>query len=122
MPKQSVILATVAAMAICVAQAATSEARAQGQAPAALTGQVSSQAEGAMEGVVVSAKKAGSTITISVVSDKDGRYAFPASKLEPGQYGLSGSRCCPGARPGDAVHPFCRNTWQRPIQVHKQRL
>ena len=88
MAKRSVILATVAAMAICVAQAATSEARAQGQAPAALTGQVSSQAEGAMEGVVVSAKKAGSTITISVVSDKDGRYAFPASKLEPGQYAL----------------------------------
>ena len=41
-----------------------------------------------MEGVLVSAKKAGSTITITVVSDKDGRYSFPASKLEPGQYAL----------------------------------
>lgn len=39
-----------------------------------------------MEGVLVSAKKAGSTIT--VVSDKDGRFSFPAAKLEPGQYGL----------------------------------
>ena len=41
-----------------------------------------------MEGVLVSAKKAGSTITITVVSDKDGRFSFPASKLEPGQYAL----------------------------------
>ena len=54
----------------------------------ALTGQVTSAEEGAMEGVLVSAKKAGSTITITVVSDRDGRFSFPASKLEPGQYAL----------------------------------
>ena len=54
----------------------------------ALSGQVTSAEEGAMEGVLVSAKKAGSTITITVVSDKDGRYSFPASKIEPGQYAL----------------------------------
>ena len=54
----------------------------------ALSGQVTSAEEGAMEGVLVSAKKAGSTITITVVSDRDGRYSFPASKLEPGQYAL----------------------------------
>ena len=41
-----------------------------------------------MEGVLVSAKKAGSTITITVVSDAQGRYSFPAGKLEPGQYAL----------------------------------
>ena len=41
-----------------------------------------------MEGVLVSAKKAGSTVTITVVSDKDGRFSFPASKIEPGQYAL----------------------------------
>src|SRR5882724_10760390 len=54
----------------------------------ALSGQVTSTAEGAMEGVLVSAKKAGSTITITVVSDRDGRFSFPASKIEPGQYAL----------------------------------
>ena len=54
----------------------------------ALSGQVTSAEEGAMEGVLVSAKKAGSTITITVVSDDEGRYSFPASKLEPGQYAL----------------------------------
>ena len=58
------------------------------EAPAALTGQVTSAEEGQMEGVLVSAKKAGSTITITVVSDSQGRYRFPASKLEPGQHAL----------------------------------
>ena len=58
-------------------------------AQTALTGHVTSAEEGAMEGVLVSAKKAGSTITITVVSDAQGRYSFPAGKLEPGQYALS---------------------------------
>src|SRR3569623_132790 len=54
----------------------------------ALSGQVTSTEEGVMEGVLVSAKRAGSTITVTVVSDKDGRYSFPANRLEPGQYSL----------------------------------
>jgi hypothetical protein len=41
-----------------------------------------------MEGVVVSAKKAGSTITVSVVTDEKGRYTFPAERLGPGHYTL----------------------------------
>src|SRR6476660_6385854 len=61
---------------------------AQAQTPAALTGQVSSGEEGPMEGVLISAKKAGSTVTITVVSDAQGNYSFPAAKLEPGQYSL----------------------------------
>src|SRR5262245_60130143 len=59
------------------------------QAQAALTGLVSSSEEGAMEGVLVSAKKEGSTITTTVVSDAQGRYSFPAERLEPGKYTLS---------------------------------
>src|SRR6516162_4765342 len=55
----------------------------------ALTGQVSSTEEGAMEGVLVSANKAGSTVTITVVSNQQGRYQFPAAKLDTGQYSLS---------------------------------
>jgi virginiamycin B lyase len=55
---------------------------------AALTGQVTSAAEGPMEGVLVSAKKAGSTITVTVVTDQQGRYRFPAEKLDPGHYDL----------------------------------
>jgi streptogramin lyase len=41
-----------------------------------------------MEGVLVSAKKDGATITLTVVSDEKGRYRFPASKLAPGRYFL----------------------------------
>ncbi len=55
---------------------------------ASLSGQVTSAEEGVMEGVLVSAKKAGSTITVTVVSDKDGHYSFPAGKLQPGTYAL----------------------------------
>src|SRR5580700_3718182 len=58
------------------------------QSAAALTGAVSSAAEPVMEGVVVSAKKDGSTITVSVVTDERGQYSFPASRLEPGHYTL----------------------------------
>ncbi len=62
----------------------------QAQTPsAALAGRVSSQEEGAMEGVIVRAKKTGSTIAVSVVSDAQGRYSFPANRLDAGQYALS---------------------------------
>ena len=54
-----------------------------------LAGQVSSAKEGPMEGVIVSARKAGSTITVSVVSDGTGRYRFPADRLSDGRYVLS---------------------------------
>jgi virginiamycin B lyase len=79
----SILAASVAACSVALTNAATA------QAPAALTGQVSSAKEGAMEGVVVSVRKAGGTVTISVVSDDKGHYSFPASKLEPGQYDLA---------------------------------
>src|SRR5215831_16009368 len=54
----------------------------------ALTGRVNSAEEGPMEGVLISAKKAGSTMTITVVSDDQGRYRFPSPKLAPGEYSL----------------------------------
>lgn len=54
----------------------------------AFAGQITSVEEGQMEGVLVSARKTGSTMTITVVSDEKGRYEFPASKVPPGQYTL----------------------------------
>jgi virginiamycin B lyase len=57
--------------------------------PAALAGQVTSDAEGAMEGVVVSARKADSTVTVSVMSDAQGRYSFPADRLSSGKYAIA---------------------------------
>jgi virginiamycin B lyase len=76
----------IAAIALLVASSA--EIGANGAPPFALTGQVSSQKEGLMEGVVIGAKKDGSTITVNVVSDEKGRYSVPAAKLEPGRYTL----------------------------------
>jgi virginiamycin B lyase len=58
-------------------------------APAALQGQVTSAEEGPMGGVLVSATKAGSTITVTVVTDAKGHYAFPAARLAPGHYALA---------------------------------
>ncbi|MBZ5576659.1 MAG: carboxypeptidase regulatory-like domain-containing protein [Acidobacteriia bacterium] len=66
----------------------TTPGAAQTPASVALSGRVSSVEEGPLEGVLVSAKKAGSTMTITVVSDAEGWYRFPSSKLTPGQYGL----------------------------------
>jgi streptogramin lyase len=75
--------------ALMLLQSAAPQLAAQNQAPAALTGQVTSEAEAAMEGVVVSAKKAGSIVTVSVVTDAQGRYSFPASRLAAGKYTLN---------------------------------
>jgi streptogramin lyase len=68
---------------------ATSQSQvAKSDASESLSGKVTSSEEGAMEGVLVSAKKAGSTISVTVVSDEQGRYRFPAGRLEPGHYAL----------------------------------
>ena len=55
----------------------------------ALTGRVTSAAEGAMEGVLVSAKREGSNMTITVVSNASGAYAFPQDRLAAGRYAVS---------------------------------
>ena len=62
---------------------------ASAQTPAALSGQISSTEEGLMEGVLVSAKKEGSTITTTVVSNAKGAFSFPADRLEPGHYTIT---------------------------------
>jgi virginiamycin B lyase len=74
--------------AVILIQAAPQPVAAQNKA-AALAGQVTSEAEGAMEGVVVSAKRAGSTVTVSVITDAQGRYSFPADRLEAGHYAIN---------------------------------
>ncbi len=87
--KITLLTILLASLFVIAPQAENRPARAQGQSPVALNGKVTSQEEGAMEGVVVSAKKAGSTITVSVVSDQQGHFGFPANRLEPGQYVLA---------------------------------
>src|SRR5262245_34638887 len=84
MPAQPTLSALVAGLI-----AAAASLSAQAQTPAALTGPISSAAEATMEGVVVSAKRDGSTVTVSVVSDAKGHFEFPATRLEPGRYSLA---------------------------------
>src|SRR5262249_8066594 len=79
-----IFAAGVALMLVPSAQQISAQ---NGSAPA-LTGKVTSDAEGAMEGVVVSAKKAGSTVAVSVISDAQGQYRFPANRLGAGKYTL----------------------------------
>jgi len=57
--------------------------------PSALTGKVTSQAEGSMEGVLIGARKEGSTITTWVVSNDQGRYSFPRERLAAGKYAIA---------------------------------
>jgi virginiamycin B lyase len=78
------LVATAAAMAFPpISNAVRTEAS------SVLTGIVSSEAEGKMEGVVVTARRAKSIVQVSVTTDADGRYSFPRSHLQPGQYTLS---------------------------------
>jgi len=62
---------------------------AQSQSLSSLTGRVTSSPEGAMEGVLVGAKKVGSTIATWVVSNEQGQYSFPRNRLEPGKYAIN---------------------------------
>jgi streptogramin lyase len=73
------------AILLCIASLAV----AQAPPAAALKGKVTSQAEGAMEGVLVGAKHEGSNITTWVVSNAQGEFAFPSAKLRQGKYALS---------------------------------
>jgi streptogramin lyase len=79
----------LASTSLVSALACLSLVPAQAQTAAALSGQVSSAEEGAMEGVLVSAKREGSTVTTTVVSNDKGQFTFPADRLEPGHYNIS---------------------------------
>jgi streptogramin lyase len=80
-------ISSVLALLILILAAAGARLRA-GDA-AGLTGVVTSEAEGPMEGVLVSAKRVPGTITVTVVSDSHGKYAFPAGRLESGRYEIA---------------------------------
>src|SRR6201989_574387 len=85
--RSKLILSFAASAAVVLFHPTTQTVWAQGQA--ALTGTVSSEAEGNMEGVVVTAQKPGSIVRISVTTDAQGRYTFPENRLEPGEYTIS---------------------------------
>jgi hypothetical protein len=55
-------------------------------AEAVLRGVVTSQNEGEMEGVLVTAKRVGGSVAVTVVTDSQGHYAFPRNRLRSGPY------------------------------------
>ena len=77
------------AVAVAVVLAVGVALKAAEPAPAALTGIVTSQEEGAMEGVLVSAKRGGATMTVTVLTDASGRYSIPHDRLQPGAHVLT---------------------------------
>jgi streptogramin lyase len=90
MRRSAILLAFVATGAVLLSEWTMVQAQSNKSGDSAtLSGHVSSLEEEKMEGVLVSAKKQGSTITTTVVSDAQGRYRFPAGRLEPGHYALT---------------------------------
>ena len=80
----------VATTALMIALLHSSGAlQAQSAAPVALGGVVSSEAEGKMEGVLVTARREGAIFTVTVVSDAQGRYGFPRTHLDAGKYAIA---------------------------------
>jgi virginiamycin B lyase len=81
-----VLLLAVVGAVVVASQTRVHPLHAAAGSQAALSGRVSSTEDGALEGVLVSAKKAGSTMTVTVVTDRQGQYRFPQSRLTAGQY------------------------------------
>ena len=81
-------VALVACAAVVVAVLASDRFGLSAQGSVALTGVVSSAAEGTMEGVIVTARGEDADFDVSVVSDAEGRYSFPSTHLAPGAYDL----------------------------------
>src|ERR1700744_4151573 len=94
---KSTLMLGTAALAVVLIQAGvasgeSTQTQAQApaaQGPAAISGQISSAAEGPMEGVVVTAHQKDSIVSISVSTDAQGDYSFPENRLEPGHYDLA---------------------------------
>jgi streptogramin lyase len=71
-------------LAASISVAALTSAQAQ-----ILTGKVSSTEEPVMEGVLVSVKKEGSTITTTVVTNDKGEFSFPNGRIDAGKYAIT---------------------------------
>jgi virginiamycin B lyase len=82
MRKEHLLVSTAVGLAVALLTG-PGAVRAEG-----LSGQVTSP-QGALDGILVTAKKAGSTIAYTVPTDDKGRYSFPSAKIEPGDYTLT---------------------------------
>lgn len=85
------LISVALGVALCASACSPQEQRASATTneAARLTGRVTSEAEGPMEGVLVSTKAVDSTMTVTVVSDRQGYYVFPEGRLKPGAYRIT---------------------------------
>jgi hypothetical protein len=74
---------------VLVALSSVLPASSKDQSVAALNGVVTSDAEGHMGGVLITARPEGANMTVTVISDDQGRYAFPPGRLQPGKFTLT---------------------------------
>jgi streptogramin lyase len=86
MPLRSLLIAALVVAALAPQTVSSRGRAAADTSRSTLTGRVSSAEDGAMEGVLVSVRRDGSTVTTTVATDKDGRYALLAPRMEPGRY------------------------------------
>lgn len=111
------LLAAILVGAALLGGAFASSMLAETPSHSALSGKVTSEAEPTMEGVLVGAKRAGSTITTWVVSNAQGQYSFPRERMEPGTYTVS-IRAVGYELPGTSVEVSAQPT-QRDLQLKK---
>ncbi len=78
----------ILALAVGFSFAADCAAEEHALAAKALSGRVSSEAEGPMEGVLVRAKGIGTSMSFTVVTNRKGEYSFSAARLKPQTYTL----------------------------------
>src|SRR3989442_13109820 len=76
------VIIVVAALAVSFSGGAF---RLHAQEPVSLTGHIKSDEEGLMEGMAVSAKRARSNMTLTLISNEKGVYPFPENQLEASQ-------------------------------------
>jgi len=111
----------IASLVVALFHTGSDSLRGQTPSSVALTGQVSSQEEGPMEGVLVSARRVGSTFTITVVSDQQGRYNFPRMRLDPGEYSLRMRAVGYDLDDPGAVQITAQKTASVDLKLHKAR-
>ena len=89
--QRALLIPVAIGVALCASACSSQERRASAAANevASVNGRVTSEAEGPMEGVLVSAKAVESTMTVTVASDRHGDYVFPEGRLKPGDYRIT---------------------------------
>ncbi|MBM3776620.1 MAG: hydrolase [Acidimicrobiia bacterium] len=81
-------LGVMAALAAAASLLVPPSPHASGADAPALCGVAAAQGEGRLEGVLVTARRKEASFSVTVSTNEQGRYCFPRSHLQPGEYAL----------------------------------